>query len=416
MQSPKDSNRISSGCACCSFNRRQFLAGCAACAAGGVTALGPAVARATSGTAGKPKVRLVFSHTPSDGPIWPNIGYDFDKRKKELTERLTASCPGLEIVPTTVMSPDEANKLLADGAGVDGYLVYLVGLWTGAPRVIAASGRPTLLVDDLFGGSGEFLIQNAASLRAGRQTVAGVSSADMNDVIAAARCFELLKQSGKTPADFTAAVHAAWEKNVKRGDMSVKEDKLTIADPAAVVEKLKKSTILVIGSKNDGLIKAIGEVFGTKVLPVDFPELHAAWEKADRDESAAWADKWMKAADKTIAVTRDEVIRSGAMYLAEKELIKKYVHADHPVFDRPAGLHFRPGHRHLQEPDHLRSLRSAHEDVRVGRIVERVRDSHPFRRPQRRGGSLTDAAGLYDHDRGVQPRSQGSPGAPGQDS
>lgn len=316
-------DKMTTGCACCSLNRRQFLAGCAAACSGGLAALNPGRAFAADEKGGKPKVRLVFTHIPSTGPIWPNIGYDFEKRKKELTEKLTAGCPGIELMPATVMNAQEAQKLLADSAGADGYIVYMLGLWTGGgPQTIAASGKPVLYVDDLYGGSGEFLITHAAARRAG-QAVAGVSSSDMKDVIAAARCFEMIKQ-GKTPADFVAAANATWKKNVKRGDMKVKEDKVKIADPPEVMEKLKNSVMLVVGNPHQEMIKAIGEGFGTKVIPIDFKELDAAYDKADRDEATEWAEKWLKAAEKLVEPTREDMVKSGAMYLAEKELMKKY--------------------------------------------------------------------------------------------
>lgn len=314
-------NAFSSGCACCSLNRRQILAGCAGCVASvaGLTASSRQARAADAG--GKAKVGLVFTHIPSTGPIWPNIGFDFDKRKKELTERLAAACPNIEFAPATAMNGDEAKKIV-DAGGADGYLVYMVGIWTGAPQVIGASGKPTLFVDDLYGGSGEFLIANAAARRAG-QKVACVSSARFEDVAAAARCFEMLKQ-GKSADQFVQAANAVWQKNVKRGDMKCVEDQVKITDPAEVVAKLKGSALLVVGNKPEALMKSIEEVFGTRVIAIDFPEIDAAYAKADRKEAARWAERWMKAADKMVEPKEAEIVDCGAMYLAEKELLKKY--------------------------------------------------------------------------------------------
>jgi L-fucose isomerase-like protein len=60
------------------------------------------------------------------------------------------------------------------------------------------------------------------------------------------------------------------------------------------------------------------------VIPIDFKDLHEAYEKSDPDEAAAWADRWMKAAEKVVEPTRDEIVRSGAMYLAELALLRKH--------------------------------------------------------------------------------------------
>ncbi|MEP0843709.1 MAG: hypothetical protein HRF43_13475, partial [Phycisphaerae bacterium] len=271
---------------------------------------------------GRARVKLVFTHVPSDGPIWPNIGFDFDKRKKELTEKLTAACPNIEFSPVTAMNADQARKILEAKDETDGYLVYMVGIWTGAGQVIGASGKPALFVDDLYGGSGEFLIAHAAARRAG-QKVVGVSSSKFEDVAAAARAFETLKKTGN-PDRFLAEARAAWKKSVPVTKGTVKKDVLKTQPPDKVLERLRKSTILVVGARNEALIKAIPETFGTQVRHVEFQELQGACDAADRAEAARWADRWIQAAEKVVEPTRDEIVNSAAMYLAELALLKKY--------------------------------------------------------------------------------------------
>ncbi|UCD27989.1 MAG: hypothetical protein JSV03_12925 [Planctomycetota bacterium] len=311
-------------CFGCMMNRRQFLSGCAACTVGigGLGAISSQYAAADTST--KPKVRLVFTHVPSNKPIWPNIGYDFDRRKKELTDKLASACPGVEFLPTTAQNNKEAKKIVEEDGNVDGYLVYMVGLWTGAPQAISAAGRPTIFVDDLYGGSGEFLIANAAARRAGLKVV-GVSSSRFEDVAAAVRCFELLKKPGANIDNFIAAANAAWKKGIKpTGDMKCTPDMVEAIDPAECLKKLKDSTILVVGRNQEKISKAIRDVFGTKVLPIDFKEIHQAYLQADRDQAAQWADRWIKGAAKVVEPPRDEIIRSGAMYLAQRALMKKH--------------------------------------------------------------------------------------------
>lgn len=320
-----------SGCACCTLSRRRFLAGCTACAAGtsGLGLLGSKRATAADDSAqpndsAKPKVRLVYTYIPSTGPIWPNIGYDFDKRMKELNAALGASCPGIDFKPIVVQTGEAAQKLVEDDKEIDGYLVYMLGLWTGAPRVIASSGRPTVFADDLYGGSGEFLIAYAAARRA-HQKVVGVSSARIEDLAAVVRCFEVLKRPGGGVDAFMAAAEAARKRGFQKpGDMTCAEDRVKIKDPAECLNKLKASTILVVGAKNEGLARGIQSVFGTKVIDIDFKELHEAYERADRDEAAQWADRWIKEAEKVVEPKRDEIVQCGAMYLAELALLKKH--------------------------------------------------------------------------------------------
>ena len=312
------------GCSGCPLSRRQFLGGCAAGAVG-LAALRAGAAEAPA-AGEKAKVRLVFTYVPSTGPIWPNIGYDFEKRKKEILDKLVPGCPTIEFAPAVAMNGKQAQELLAKDKdeGFDGYLVFMLGIWTGAPQAIAAAKKPTLFVDDLYGGSGEFLGANAGAQR-GKLPVEWVSSSRLDDVVASANCFALLKQ-GKSVDDFLAAAKAARQKNTApMGDMACKEDKVQAIDVGECLKKLKEITFLTVGGGwgMPGIAKQIDDAVGIKVVPIDFKELHAAYEAASQDEAAKWADKWTKAAEKVIEPKADDIQKSGAMYLAMLDVLKK---------------------------------------------------------------------------------------------
>ena len=316
---------LSLGCGCCRLNRRRFLAGCAVAAAGAGGLMSLTARAAESEPAAKAKVRLVFTHTPSTGPTWPNIGYDYDRRKKELTEKLVQACPNIEFLPVTVMNAAETKKVLEGDKEIDGYLVYMLGLWTNGPQAIAATGRPTLFVDDLYGGSGEFLIAYAGARRAGRK-VAAVSSSRLDDVVEAARLFSLLKQPGGSADAFVAACDAARKKSTKAPcDMACPDDPVKTVSVDECLKKLRASTILTVGGGwgMPAIGKAIEDLVGTKVVPVEFPELHEAYLKADREEARKWADRWTKEAEKVVEPSREDIENAGAMYVAMREVMKR---------------------------------------------------------------------------------------------
>ncbi|KPJ65943.1 MAG: hypothetical protein AMJ43_09560 [Coxiella sp. DG_40] len=273
----------------CRLSRREFIGGCAACAAGlsAVSILSNSAKAQTPQLKlpiQKAKVRLVFTHIPTEEPTWPNIGYDYEGRKKELTEKLRKACPGIEFLRATAQNAEQAKKILKADKKVDGYVVYMLGLWTGVPQAIAASGRPTVFVDDLYGGSGEFLSQYAAARRK-KLKVTGVSSSSFEDVVEAANCFECIK-------------------------------------------KLRSSVILKVGAGPDwwGHIpaKLIEDNFGPKVVDISFGQLNDAYKKADRTEAAKWADCWMNNAEKVVEPSRQTIEKSGAMYLTMLELMQQY--------------------------------------------------------------------------------------------
>jgi hypothetical protein len=281
--------------------RRDFLTGCAGCmacapamavsnprsAAGSsqgpaATTAAPAVAAsAAAASEEKTRIRLVFAHISPKEETWPYQGYDYEGRKSELTANLRDACPGVEFLPATVESAEETKKLLASDGPVDGYLVYLVGIWSGAAEVFTNSGHPVLLVDDLYAGTGEFLIQYAAARRKGLK-VAGVSSARFEDVADAVRAFEALK-------------------------------------------KMRASVILdVIDRAPNEYASGIEKVFGTRVRKTSAEEINAAYRQADRALAQEYADKWLREARQVVEPTREDVEKSALIYVAMRDLMKQH--------------------------------------------------------------------------------------------
>lgn len=271
------------------ISRREFLTGCAACAAYASTlSLGKRKAfgsqqtlSSTTGIGERPKIRLIFSHISPDRPTWPNIGYDYESRKKEVFTKLQKSLPGIDFLPVTVQSTEEAEKVLQSDK-VDGYVVYIAGIWTGVANKIASSGNPVILVDDLYAGSGEFLIEYARALRAGYK-VAGVSSSRFADVVDAVRCFECIK-------------------------------------------RLRSSVILDVTDSQGywGDPKVIKDVFGTEVRKISSDEINDAYRKADRTLGDRWARTWIQNAEKVVEPSEEEIKKSGAMYVALLDLLARH--------------------------------------------------------------------------------------------
>ena len=99
----------------------------------------------------------------------------------------------MDFVPVSVLRQEDARAIVTSDHDIDGYLVYIIGIWTGVSRVFAESGKPTILVDDLYAGSGEFLVEFARARRQGLKVV-GVSSTDFTDVVQAVKYLSTLKK------------------------------------------------------------------------------------------------------------------------------------------------------------------------------------------------------------------------------
>ncbi len=267
-------------------SRRSFFGACGAVAAGvGALSMFPStrggvLAATVTGAnpAAKSRIRLVFAWPDPSKPIWPNIGYDFEGHTREVLAKLTTGCPAVEFLPVTVTSGsrEAAEKVLAgDGTDIDGYLVYMAGcLWGETPETIAASGKPAVFADNLFAGSGKFLVGYSAARRAG-QRVAAVSSSDFQDLLNAVQCLH-------------------------------------------TVGALKRAKVLVVGSEPSR--EAI-EAYGTDIRAVGYDQVNAAYRKVDPAKAQEVAGRWIAGAEKVIEPTRQTVNESAAMYLAMEALL-----------------------------------------------------------------------------------------------
>jgi hypothetical protein len=257
-------------------SRRGFLTACASCAA---CAARPAVA--AEAPAGKANVRVVFTHPRPDLEGWPYVNYKYEPRKAEVMKRLTGALPGIEFTSSTPMTLEEGKRLLEDDAGVDGYVFYMMGIPSpGVARALLSAGRSGVLVDDLYGGTGEFLGTYAWAKR-NKMKAAGVSSTRFQDVVDAVRVYE-------------------------------------------TIHKLKSSVILdVCEHRSETEPKAIHEGFGVEVRTTASDEINDAYQAADLGEADRWAKTWISNAQKVVEPTREEIGRSGRMYVAMRELMSR---------------------------------------------------------------------------------------------
>ncbi|MBL9138947.1 MAG: hypothetical protein JNK85_23970 [Verrucomicrobiales bacterium] len=321
---------IPSGCACCPLNRRTFIAR-TGLAASGVLGLAPGsaiLARAAeaSNTKDQTKVRLIFAlHSSQQSvPDWPNKGFDFVPIMDRIQNELTRRCPDFEFVRTLAAGPEQAKAVLSEdqqAGGIDGYVVHQMNCWNQVVQTIADSGKPVLYADFQFGGSGGFLVYNAAFLRSATPNVGFVASSEVADLAAAVRCIADAKRPGRARdfASLTARVraHSTPNANSRLGA----DDDLRCVPTQECLGLMKTSRILAVRDQTSGDEPAIA---GVPVRRVPFSELNQAWEQADRDEARAVADRWTQAADRVEGVTRETLETSAAMYLAEKAVMKKY--------------------------------------------------------------------------------------------
>lgn len=314
------------GCKAMGMSRRGFIAtGCAAClGAAGCAALRREKA-VHAANKEKMRIRTIYSLHAEVQPVpdWPNVGFDFRPVMERINNALASGCPNYEFVPTLATGPEDAEKILAeDGSnGVDGYIVYQMNCWNRVVQTIAKSGKPVLYADFQYAGSGGFLVYTAGFLRSNTPNVGFVASSDMDDLIAAARCFDVIRKGG-SPEEFVAATAQVRTKNTpKPGNLACKDDSLKFLSPTECLERMKASKILAVRNQESG---PGGDFLGIPIIKVAFAEVNEAWEKADKDEARAVADRWEKNAALVEDVSRETLETSAAMYIGQKAVLKKY--------------------------------------------------------------------------------------------
>jgi hypothetical protein len=314
----------STGCGCC-VSRRRFLSTCATCAALGDLALSSP--RSWAAAEGKrPKVRVVFCQPKNDRPTWPNIGYDYPAREKQILDSLTKGCPQIDFVPARMIDQSAKDSgLLAKDNEVDGYIVCLLGLgWEYKYQDLCTTGKPTLLVDNLFGGSGLFL-QVGQVVKTGKP-VDWISSSSPDDLVAAARQFSLLNE-GRSAKEVAAKFRAVrHERTPSLSKMKCEPDAVqTIAFDDAF-KKLKKTKVLVVGGGwgGDEFRKAAQQVTGVTFIPIEFQELAAAYEVADQNAARIFAEQWTQKAQRVVEPSADDIQKSGQMHAAMVDVMKKH--------------------------------------------------------------------------------------------
>ncbi|MDW8309113.1 MAG: hypothetical protein RMK20_07040 [Verrucomicrobiales bacterium] len=317
---------LRSPCSRCPLNRRAFLARASAAALGAVTLPAALDAAQKNPATARTRVRIIFAlhDEVQPGPDWPNKGFDFRPVMQRITGELSRRCREVEFLTTKAANEEQARQILAADQAtgdVDGYIVYQMNAWNRVIQPVAASGKPVLFADFPYGGSGGFLVYNAALLRAGSRNVGYIASSNLKDVAAAANGFAILKRGGSV-ADFVAATdRVRVERTRKPGRRDCKPDDVKCLEPAECLRRLRDAKLLAVRNNEPGRVT---EILGIKVQPLTFNELDEAWQRADRDAARALARDWQRAARRIEGVTVETLESCAAMYLACEAVMKKH--------------------------------------------------------------------------------------------
>jgi hypothetical protein len=186
---------------------------------------------------------------------------------------------------------------------------------------VAESGKPLLYVDFTYGGSGAVLIYNSGFLAKKLPNVGFVSSSNVEDIIAAIKCFSIISGGGSVE-DFVASVTQERIHSTPQLSNNIcKDDNFQTLPVDECLKKMKESKILAVWDQNSGT----GEpVMGIPLEYISFAEINRAWESADKDEARSIAERWQSKAAEVVDVAFAELQNSAAMYLGMKSVLNKH--------------------------------------------------------------------------------------------
>jgi len=226
----------------------------------------------------KTRVKVVFPANLPDRPSWPYVGYDVEKRSREVLSVLERQLSEFEFSGGVYYSTEEAERAYqAEQGQYDGYLVYMTALWSGIAELYVRNARPVIVADELYSGSGGLLRVHSLS-RKEHLPIVGVASSDFQDIIDAVRLFGVMK--------------AMRQANI-----------LVIADGETW------------GARQEVLSHVL-DTFGTRAEQMSSDALKTYYERTDAEEAEHWKDKWTREALKVVEPDGAEILRSARMYLA----------------------------------------------------------------------------------------------------
>ncbi len=306
---------------CKGMSRRNFMSACGACAALGAATLAGASCSASREQTVK-NIRVIYSlhETVQPRPDWPNVGFDFAPAIQQINTTLSETCPEFTFLPVQANGKEEAENILAQDLTADifGYIVFQMNCWNRVIQTIAASGKPVLYADFQYGGSGGFLVYTAGLLRENTPNLGFIASSDMDDLIRAVKCFNNIK----TPEEFAAITTRVRTKRTRKTSQpQITPDTVLTLSPNDCLSRMQESKILAVKDQNSG---PVDPIFNIPMERVAFAEVNASWERADKEESRAVAERWQKTAESVIDVPFETLETSAAFYLGMKEVLKHH--------------------------------------------------------------------------------------------
>ena len=245
----------------------------------------------------KTKIITLFLGKPENTAAWPYAGFDCAVRGEFLLEPVKKALPEIDFQNFIVDTPEkveEARMMLAQEEW-DGILVWpLVSIHHSFPmEAFITSGRPTILVNDLYGGD-VLLFKGWDTAKRTNSPVIPISSSRIDELIRAIRLIEVIR-------------------SLKGAKILVVEESKQADDDQSHFWR----------RSYDAYIEAVRKRLGIKAVIVQPQELLKCYHTAELTRAEELATEWMANSLGIEDVDRAEIMKAAQLYLAMSELLVK---------------------------------------------------------------------------------------------
>lgn len=257
----------------------------------------------------KTKIKLVFSVRRKGIPGWPYISYDYDKESKKIIEQLKSKFPYIEFKPEYYYSEEKAKEGFADNQKYDGIVIFNLAHGTGVLRAFLERNEVGVIVDGLFGGSGDS-IRAHHKVKKEKLPVITVASSNFQDVVDAIELLTVKKRISNSKV----LVFKNFAPIPKEKEELIKESVGTGSTWERFLQGRK-------GMENK--LNLLKERYGVNVIVGTKEDLLSYYRDIEESKATKIAEKWIQDAQSVIEPTKDEILKSARMYLALKTAVEE---------------------------------------------------------------------------------------------
>lgn len=218
----------------------------------------------------------------------------FKKIESDVKAKLEKLHPFIEFSYYELSTIDDVNIFLSKEGNAVGFFVFVLQSLPGLLRPIIHSGKPTIIIAETYGGSGEYLFEYSRAKEQGYPII-GISTDNVTDdrILNKVKLLETIARLKGSRVIFIVGPDV---KQYIEGEYPLSAD---------IFSTFRSITALT------GIIPVIMDV-------IEFREKY--YDKVNIEDAVKIAENWIKNAEAVQEPLREEIVKSAKLYIALKNL------------------------------------------------------------------------------------------------